>query len=306
MENSLLCIGTVDVGAKLHKKLFDSFQSVGRQGNDGRQAALQQFLEFLIIVQKYRDALKNSFGKADIDNAKIIRTVKFIGMGVGWPDKNQIALVDCLDGMIDHVQSCPLADHEYFIKGMGMQLGCLVDGGAAEKQAGAAVQKGMFLAVNQNLFHGASCSCCIRLLLLGIIHEKYVIINRFFYKGVKFMSFLFVEYPKCTTCQKAKKWLEENNIAFEDRHILENRPTAAELREWHELSGLSLSRLFNSSGQLYRKLDLKSRLPGMTDEEKYNVLAEDGMLVKRPLLIGEGRVLAGFRQAEWEALISKG
>lgn len=111
---------------------------------------------------------------------------------------------------------------------------------------------------------------------------------------------LFVEYPKCSTCQKAKKWLDGHGIAYEDRHIKENPPTAEELKTWHQMSGLELKKFFNTSGVLYKSMGLKDRLPGMSDEEKYALLATDGMLVKRPILVGEDFVLTGFREKEWE------
>lgn len=111
---------------------------------------------------------------------------------------------------------------------------------------------------------------------------------------------LFVEYPKCSTCQKAKKWLDGHGIAYEDRHIKENPPTAEELRTWHQTSGLELKKFFNTSGVLYKSMGLKDRLPGMSDEEKYALLATDGMLVKRPILVGDDFVLTGFREKEWE------
>lgn len=112
---------------------------------------------------------------------------------------------------------------------------------------------------------------------------------------------LFVEYPACSTCRKARNWLEERGVAFESRHIKQDRPTREELRRWRQSSGLPLQRFFNSSGQLYRSLALKDRLPGMTEEEQLELLASDGMLVKRPILVGEDFVLVGFRPAEWEA-----
>ena len=118
------------------------------------------------------------------------------------------------------------------------------------------------------------------------------------------MSILFLEYPKCSTCQKAKKWLEENGIPFEDRHIVEQNPTAEELKQWHQKSGMPLKRFFNTSGMLYRDLGLKDKLPTMTEEEQYQLLATNGMLVKRPLIVGEDMVLAGFKPAEWEKLKS--
>lgn len=114
--------------------------------------------------------------------------------------------------------------------------------------------------------------------------------------------YLFIEYPKCTTCQKAKKWLDENNISYDDRHIVEQNPTAEELREWQGRSGLPLKRFFNTSGLLYKKLELAAKLPNMSVEEQLALLATDGMLVKRPLVIGEDTVLVGFKPAEWEKL----
>ena len=114
---------------------------------------------------------------------------------------------------------------------------------------------------------------------------------------------LFIEYPKCTTCQKARKWLVENGIEFDSRHIKDERPTAAELKEWHTRSGLPLRRFFNTSGQLYRSLALKDRLPDMSEDEQYELLSSDGMLVKRPLLVGDDFVLAGFRESEWKTAL---
>ena len=114
---------------------------------------------------------------------------------------------------------------------------------------------------------------------------------------------IFVCYPTCTTCQKAKKWLEANGVAYEERHIQENNPTIEELRDWHQRSGLPLAKLFNTSGQLYRELKLKDRLPTMSEDEQYSLLASDGMIVKRPILIGDGFVLVGFREADWKAAL---
>lgn len=111
---------------------------------------------------------------------------------------------------------------------------------------------------------------------------------------------LFVEYPKCSTCQKAKKWLDSRSTVYVDRHIKEQNPTLEELKEWHMRSGLPLKRFFNTSGMLYRNLGLKDKLPTMSDEEQYELLASDGMLVKRPLLVGDDFVLVGFREKEWE------
>ena len=111
---------------------------------------------------------------------------------------------------------------------------------------------------------------------------------------------LFVCYPKCSTCKKARAWLNEKGIAFEERDIKEQNPTEEELRRWHAMSGLPLKRFFNTSGQQYRALGLKDRLPGMDEEEQLALLASDGMLVKRPILVGGGFVLTGFRPKEWE------
>lgn len=111
---------------------------------------------------------------------------------------------------------------------------------------------------------------------------------------------LFVEYPKCSTCKKAKKWLEEHNVEFEDRHIKEHNPSAAELRQWHAASGLALKRFFNTSGMLYRSMELKDKLPSMSEDEQFELLASDGMLVKRPILVDGDTVLVGFREKEWE------
>ena len=114
---------------------------------------------------------------------------------------------------------------------------------------------------------------------------------------------LFIQYPKCTTCQKAKKWLDDNNIVYTDRHIKEENPTYEELKLWYEKSGLPLKRFFNTSGLLYKSMNLKDRLPSMTEEEQLRLLASDGMLVKRPLVVKDDTVLTGFRPAEWENLI---
>lgn len=114
---------------------------------------------------------------------------------------------------------------------------------------------------------------------------------------------LFVEYPKCSTCQKAKKWLLEHGAEFEDRHIVEQNPTEAELTEWVERSGLEMKRFFNTSGMKYKELGLKDKLPSMTAEEQIALLASDGMIVKRPLLVMDDRVLVGFKPAEWEAAL---
>ena len=113
------------------------------------------------------------------------------------------------------------------------------------------------------------------------------------------MDILFVEYPPCSTCQKAKKWLDERGISYTDRHIKLENPTREELQTWHRESGLPLKRFFNTSGMRYKELGLKDKLPTMTEQEQYELLSSDGMLVKRPLLLGPGVVLTGFREAEW-------
>ena len=113
------------------------------------------------------------------------------------------------------------------------------------------------------------------------------------------MSVLFVEYPKCSTCQKAKKWLKEQGLEFQDRHIVEENPTREELENWYKRSGLPLKRFFNTSGNKYKELHLKDKLPTMTEEEQLELLATDGMLVKRPVLAGEDFVVTGFKEKEW-------
>ena len=116
---------------------------------------------------------------------------------------------------------------------------------------------------------------------------------------------LFVCYPKCTTCQKAAKWLEEQGIEVTVRDIKQDNPTEAELRAWHKLSGLPLKRFFNTSGLQYKALGLKDKLPAMSEDEQFALLATDGMLVKRPLLVGEDFALPGFKQAEWEEKLKR-
>ena len=113
------------------------------------------------------------------------------------------------------------------------------------------------------------------------------------------MSVLFVEYPKCSTCRKAKEWLLTNGIDFSPRHIVDENPKKEELSEWHKRSGLGIKRFVNTSGMKYRELGLKDKLPKMTEEEIYELLETDGMLVKRPVLVGEDFVLTGFKEAEW-------
>ena len=121
-------------------------------------------------------------------------------------------------------------------------------------------------------------------------------------KGSEKMSVLFLEYPKCSTCKRAKAWLTENGVTFDDRHIVEDNPTAEELKEWWEKSGLPLKKFFNTSGLVYKEQNLKERLPDMSEEEQLALLATNGMLVKRPLVIGGDFVLIGFKEAEWERL----
>lgn len=116
---------------------------------------------------------------------------------------------------------------------------------------------------------------------------------------------LFLCYPKCSTCQKAKKWLEEQNINYTERNIAENNPSYEELKEWHARSGLPLKRFFNSSGLLYKEMKLKDKLPTMSEDEQLKLLATNGMLVKRPLLIDENTVFVGFKEAEWRSLIEE-
>ena len=111
---------------------------------------------------------------------------------------------------------------------------------------------------------------------------------------------LFIEYPKCSTCKKAKKYLEEHGIEFEDRHIVEENPTKEELAEWIRISGKPVKKFFNTSGMKYRELGLKDKLPQMSEEKQIELLASDGMLVKRPLLIDGEMVLTGFKEAEWQ------
>ena len=114
---------------------------------------------------------------------------------------------------------------------------------------------------------------------------------------------LFVYYPKCSTCQRAKKWLEEKQIIFEARDVKLQNPTKEELIEWHQRSGLPLKKFFNTSGLLYREMQLKDRLPEMSEEEQYDLLASDGMLVKRPIVVTDDLVLVGFCEKEWEKLV---
>ena len=114
---------------------------------------------------------------------------------------------------------------------------------------------------------------------------------------------LFIEYPACSTCKKAKQWLDDKGITYTDRHIKEQNPTYEELKVWYKRSGLPLKKFFNTSGLLYKSLGLKDKLPTMTEDEQLQLLATDGMLVKRPLIIADNFILIGFREKEWEAVL---
>ena len=116
---------------------------------------------------------------------------------------------------------------------------------------------------------------------------------------------LFLQYPPCSTCQKAKRWLDEHNLTYTDRHIKQQNPTYEELKDWHARSGLPLKKFFNTSGLAYKALALKDKLPTMSEEEQLRLLATDGMLVKRPLVVLEDTVLVGFKPADWEAALIK-
>ena len=117
---------------------------------------------------------------------------------------------------------------------------------------------------------------------------------------------LFIQYPKCTTCRKAEKWLKDHNVSYESRHIKEENPSYEELKEWYQRSGMDIKKFFNTSGNLYKEMKLKDKLPEMSEEEKLRLLATDGMLVKRPLVVMEDKVLAGFKEGEWEEKILNG
>lgn len=116
------------------------------------------------------------------------------------------------------------------------------------------------------------------------------------------MKYLFVNYPKCSTCVKAKKWLEENGVDFESRHIVENNPTKEELKKWITLSGQPIKKFFNTSGILYREMNLKEKVAQNNEDELLDILSTNGMLVKRPLLIGNNAVLIGFKEKDWEGI----
>ena len=119
------------------------------------------------------------------------------------------------------------------------------------------------------------------------------------------MKALFVEYPKCSTCQKAKKWLIEHNVEFEDRHIVEDTPNEKKKKKWIKQSNKEIKKFFNTSGLKYKELNLKEKLPNMTDKEKIKLLASDGMLIKRPLLILKDAILIGFKEKEWQEYFNK-
>lgn len=110
---------------------------------------------------------------------------------------------------------------------------------------------------------------------------------------------LFIEYPKCSTCKKAKKWLDDHGVKYTDRHIVEDNPSYEELKAWHQKSGLPLKKFFNTSGLLYKEMNLKDKLPTMSEEEMLRLLASNGMLVKRPLMVAEDTILTGFKEADW-------
>lgn len=114
---------------------------------------------------------------------------------------------------------------------------------------------------------------------------------------------LFIQYPPCSTCQKAKKWLDAHGLSYTERHIKEDNPTYEELKAWWERSGMPLIKFFNTSGLLYKSMQLKEKLPTMTEEEQLRLLATDGMLVKRPIIVTDELILTGFREAEWEKLL---
>ena len=116
---------------------------------------------------------------------------------------------------------------------------------------------------------------------------------------------LLIEYPTCSTCKKAKAWLDGQTLSYEDRNIKEQNPTEEELKAWHQKSGLPLKRFFNTSGLLYKEMQLKDKLPAMSEEEQLRLLATNGMLVKRPILVEEDKVLLGFKEAEWEGHVCK-
>lgn len=116
---------------------------------------------------------------------------------------------------------------------------------------------------------------------------------------------LFIEYPKCSTCKKAKKWLDDHEFVYTDRHIVEENPSYKELKDWYKRSGLPIKKFFNTSGMLYKEMKLKDRLPAMSEEEQLKLLATNGMLIKRPLVVKDNTVLTGFKEAEWVKKLSE-
>ncbi|MBC8586654.1 arsenate reductase family protein [Paratissierella segnis] len=119
------------------------------------------------------------------------------------------------------------------------------------------------------------------------------------------MKYIFICYPRCTTCKKAKDWLDKNNIEYDERNIKENNPSKSELKEWISKSGKPIKKFFNTSGTLYRELNVKDKLPNMNEDEQIELLSTDGMLVKRPILVGENTVLVGFKEDAWSSLGGK-
>lgn len=115
---------------------------------------------------------------------------------------------------------------------------------------------------------------------------------------------LFIQYPPCSTCQKAKKWLDAHGLSYTERHIKEDNPTYEELKAWYQRSGMPLKKFFNTSGLLYKSMQLKDKLPAMTEEEQLRLLATDGMLVKRPIIVTDELILTGFKESEWEMLLA--
>lgn len=129
------------------------------------------------------------------------------------------------------------------------------------------------------------------------------VLGKFIWQRKEVQRMLFICYPKCSTCQKAKKWLDEHDLEYTERHIVENNPSYEELKEWYEKSGLVLKRFFNTSGLLYREMELKNKLPQMSEEEQLKLLSTNGMLVKRPMLVDGDKVFVGFKESEWEKLL---
>lgn len=129
------------------------------------------------------------------------------------------------------------------------------------------------------------------------------VLGKFIWQRKEVQRMLFICYPKCSTCQKAKKWLDEHDLEYTERHIVENNPSYEELKEWYEKSGLALKRFFNTSGLLYREMELKNKLPKMSEEEQLKLLSTNGMLVKRPMLVDGDKVFVGFKESEWEKLL---